>query len=106
MKKIIVMMALIISSVSAQANEVSTKVIKAPFLATYFVSYTIGTTTSGINICKEAQQIIADGEEYTLTGELTPYLKQSVEALQAQSDDLSTDEAVDLLIEKAVSILE
>lgn len=106
MKKVIIMMALIVSSVSAHATSASAKIAGAPIVSTFVTTYGTGMLTSGWSLSKEAHQIIADGEEYALTGQMTPYLKQNVESLQAQSDDLSTDEAVDLLIEKAFSILE
>ena len=106
MKKALVMMALIVSSVSAHAEiSVSAKITGAPFVTTIATTLGTGMMSSGWSLCKEARQIIAEGEEYTLTGQLAPYLNQSVEILQAESDDLSTDEAVDLLVEKAVSIL-
>jgi hypothetical protein len=108
MKKALVLMALVMGSFSVQANELSpsSEATLFPFAMTIMSTISTRMTLSDYNYCKEAQQIMADANEYTVTGELAPYLKQSVEIVQAQSEGLSTAEAVDLLIEKAVSILE
>jgi hypothetical protein len=109
MKKTLFLMALAMSSLSVQANDITKSPLDAtifPFGMTAYSTISTGMTSSGLDYCKEAKQIIADGQEYALTGELTPFLEVNVKNVKDQLGDLSTDEAVDLLIEKAVSILE
>lgn len=54
---------------------------------------------------KEAQKVLLEIAEYNQTGAITVYLENKVEALRSHDQNLSTDEAVDLLIEASEMIL-
>lgn len=104
MKKLLVLASLLTSIASAQAMDGNMifLVISAPTIGTTSISMAISPEAGW---CKEARQIIADGQEYNLTGELTPYLEAKMKLVQELEADLSADEAIDMLIEGAVSVL-
>lgn len=106
MKKVLVLlMVMIVSSLSTQVYASADSRAVTQFTAGTSVSpFLVTLMSSGYNLSKEANQIMADGQEYSLTGELTPFLESNVNGLQEQSD-LSTDEAVIVLMEKAAEIL-
>lgn len=52
---------------------------------------------------KQAQLIIEDSQEYALSGKLSVLLSQKVNELKQLDETLSTDEAVDLLLEASAN---
>ena len=102
MKTALLLMALVTSSFSAQANINRTLL---EFSSSPVIS-TLGTTLyiSMSDSAKEARQVMADGQEYTLSGELTPFLGENVKNVQAHAD-VSVDEAVDILMDLADELL-
>lgn len=60
----------------------------------------VTTMMAGGFPCKEALDILNDSEEYARSGKLSVLLNQRVRDVQA-NDDVSTEEALDLLIEAA-----
>jgi len=95
MKKLMAALFITLSLTSAlQANEVinlSGGITVSPFLTTMM---------AGGFPCKEALDILNDSEEYARSGKLSILLNQKVLDVQANVD-VSTEEALDLLIEAA-----
>lgn len=60
-------------------------------------------TSSGYN-GKEAELVLQDGQEYFQSGVMTPFMAEKINALQS-TQELSDDEAVDMLMNKALEIL-
>lgn len=94
--------------------------ILALMTSTQVFSYEVGATTQQLTIVpflalsssfsnkiyrEEAVAILNDGNEYMLNGSISPYLSQSLKALQENNSDMSIDESVDLLMERASEIL-
>lgn len=101
MKKLIIMLAAVLSSAVHAAPE-------NPLLSTTFAP-TAGTilstmTTQGDAIMKEAQAILKEGHEYYQTGKKGILISKRVEELQ-EEEDMSENEAVDTLMTKAQEIL-
>lgn len=74
--------------------------------------YTLSTTATTLypaasteEMSKSARRIVADIEEFNQTGEISPKLQQSVNILQEENNYLSVQDALDILIERAESIL-
>lgn len=106
MKKTIMILSLLISSIAfqAQANDVG-DITTAPTLIPTMLTASTGMSTTPGNYSKEAIQVINDGQEYFASGKLSPFLNSHVGIVLDNSSDLSTAEAVDLLMENAYSIL-
>lgn len=100
MKKLMATLFIAISLTSAiQANEVfnaSEAITVSPFLTTLY---------SGGFPCKEAVEILNDAEEYALSGKLSASLNQRIQDLQTDNNELSTEEALDLLVDSANATL-
>jgi hypothetical protein len=86
MKKLIVLAVLI-----------STQTFASSFGASSFI-------TSG-NICKEARDTINDTQNYILSGQLSVSLQQKLIDLKKQNAELSTEEALDLLVSNAEEVI-
>lgn len=58
------------------------------------------------NIChKEAVQIVDDSQIYMQTGVLTLFIESQINAIKSNNQDLSTDEAFDILLTAAETAL-
>jgi hypothetical protein len=67
-------------------------------------------TTTGIcgdcNIKKEAKQVVEDAQQYQKSGKVSPLLEEKIEAKIEQNNELSEEDALDLVIIEAKSQLE
>lgn len=75
-----------------------------PFALTS-VTGRFSSMSSSADYQKQAAQIMQDGNEYLQNGEISVYLNQNIIAVQEQNSDLSVDESVDVLMNKASEIL-
>jgi hypothetical protein len=114
MKMLIIMVTLVTSltSFTASANEVSSKVTMLPIasiLGPFISSYYAGLTTSGkecdVMVCKEANQVVQDTLGYLQNGELSVYLNQKIKDIQSLDSSLSEVEALEILVSRSVEIL-
>lgn len=98
MKKSILVLALTLSSqVFAYSVTDSSAITTAlPLISTL-------STAESLN-AQKAQVVMNDAQEYLLTGEQSPFLAQKINEIQA-AHGVSADEAFDLLIEAAESLL-
>jgi hypothetical protein len=95
MKSLIVLLA-VTFSMNSFALEATKGVLAVTVISTL--------TTSGIKPFGKAEAVIRDANEYRLTGIAPIYLADQVKNLQSEND-VSDDEAVDLLVEAAQEIL-
>lgn len=110
MKTLLIAISLMTTIVSVQshASDASSANVAAvslsplfPFAATSAVSSMLSTET---NVHKEAQIILNEGQQYFQTGEMGILIGSKVEQLQ-EEQDMSDDEAVDMLMNQASEIL-
>lgn len=68
-----------------------------------------GMTTAGkeceIMVCKEAVQVVNDAQNYLQTGEISIFLALKLNETQLSHESLSEIEALDLVIENALTVL-
>lgn len=99
MKKLTAILFVTLSLATAvQANEIintTSGITFSPFVTTMM---------SGIGN-KEAREILNDTEEYSQSGKLSVSLNQKILDIQA-NEEVSTEEAIDILVESAQKILE
>lgn len=69
----------------------------SPFLST--------VSTSGGFAEKQAALVLNDSQEFFQSGRLSAFLSQKVSEVQAEISDASVEEAVDLLVNEATTIL-
>lgn len=62
-------------------------------------------TTSGGFAEKQAALVLNDSQEFFQSGKLSAFLAQKVSEVQSEVSDASVEEAVDLLVNEAESIL-
>lgn len=105
MKKLSVMLAMALSITSFSANAL--QVTGAIWLTGSLGMTTMGgLTTSGkecgtIMVCKLADQIAADAQEYFATGVMSELLMVKVAELKETAGDISDEEAVEILADFA-----
>lgn len=106
MKKL--MLALALTATVSQAHAL--QAIAGTYLFASLGASTIGgMTTSGkeceIIVCKEATQVLEDGQSYIQSGEMSAFLSGKVRDVQAVYTEMSDGEALDALISDAELIL-
>jgi len=69
------------------------------------LAVTLSPTISTENLSSPARKALVDIESFNQTGELSLELQQAVRILQAQDETLSVQDALDVLIERAETIL-
>ena len=108
MKFTIAMLSLVLSanvfaySVTDAVTGVANSLVSttsSPFLTS--TAITMGAQMEKV----QAEAVINDAQDMLQTGEVSLFLSQKIQEAQAQNLDLSVDEALDLLIESAQSIL-
>lgn len=108
MKTTLAILSMIVLSAQAHAGfEALNPSAQGSLLVTFSpaMSTTIATgTTSNGSVGKEARQIMEEGQEYFQTGEMGLLIASKVETLQ-EEQDMSVDEAIDLLMVRASKIL-
>lgn len=107
MKKSLLILAIVLTTFSGHASEGVTPVqmTLSPIFSPFMITGSLTTFTSMGGTAKVAHQIINDGQEFALTGELSPFLSEGVSVIQAQFAELSSEEAVDLLFIQANEFL-
>lgn len=111
MKTLLIAISLMTSIISTQASA-SGDAISAnsaaftfsplfPIVMTTFISSAV---TEELNANKEALQVLKEGQEYFQTGEMGILIGSKVGQIQ-QEEEISDDEAVDLLMNQASNIL-
>lgn len=112
MKKAILLLTLV-SSMTAFAE--SDSIFAASANVTFMPTASIGVSTIGLAsssghecswmVCKEAAQVLVDGQEYIQSGTVTAFLDSKIKNVQATDATLSSDEAFDVLVNEAQAIL-
>lgn len=105
MKLTLMIISLSLFTLSTHADELgsvqqSALITSSPVLTSIILS---GATSNG-SVGKEAQQVLKEGQEYFQGGELAPLIASKVKMLQ-EKEDLSIDDAVDILMEASAEIL-
>lgn len=100
MKSVVLLCALVLGT-NAFAHGVSPSEIYT--LATLAV--TLSPTISTEQLSSPARKALVEIENFNQTGELSLELQQAVSILQAGDETLSVQDALDILIERAESIL-
>lgn len=97
-------------SISVQSAEVikpTVGTLMSPFGSTA-MGVILSASSSGKScefmVCKEAVAVLLDAEEYAQSGRLTLFLNQKIKDLQT-TEELSTEESIDILVEQAQSVL-
>lgn len=106
MKKL--MLAVALTATVSQAHAL--QAIAGTYISGSLGASTIGgMTTSGkeceIIVCKEALQVLNDGQNYIQSGKMSAFLAEKIKNIQSVNVELSDEEALDALIQDAESIL-
>lgn len=88
------------SAISANASAITFSPL-LPFVASTALTGMLSTDT---NVHKEARQILNEGQQYFQSGDMGLLIGKRVEELQDEQD-MSDDEAVDLLMNQANEFL-
>lgn len=99
MKVSIAILSLVLS-----ANVMAYSIVDSSVLTSATPLLTTATTSGGL-ADKQAALILNDSQEFFQSGRLSSFLAQKVSEVQAEISDASVEEAVDLLVNEAVSIL-
>lgn len=85
----------------------SALLIMSLFLSTqaFSGSFIFSTAMSSLNVCKEAAQTIDDAQNFYISGALSASLAQKINDLKTLNKDLSTEEALSLIVENAENTL-
>lgn len=73
---------------------------------TFAASFALSSFISSGNICKEATETINDTQDFIQSGILSAALEQKLNDVKAENANLSTEEALDLLVTNANMTLE
>jgi hypothetical protein len=112
MKKIILILTMTLSmSTFANGGSVfrpTVQITLLPFAS--IAATTAGLATSSGNeckflVCKEAAQVLVDGQEYAQSGKMTAFLAGKISNVKSSDESLSTEEALDVLVDTALEIL-
>lgn len=71
----------------------------------FAASFGLSTFMSSGNICKEATETINDTQNFILSGEMSVALEQKLNDIRSEEGNLSTEEALDLLVANAEETL-
>lgn len=103
MKKLSVMvaMALTVTSFSANAIQVTISPIGTGIMSSAGLLTTSGEECGTVTVCKLADQIVIDAQEYFASGIMSELLIVKVAELKETAGDISDEEAVGILAEFA-----
>ena len=111
MKKLLLLLTMIIMAQSTYAFETTVKTVSSVAVEVVF-STAIISGTSEISLFsisqaknKEAQRIVLEVQDYIQTGHINLFLGQKLSIIQDLDKTLSTDEAIDVLINASELIL-
>jgi hypothetical protein len=102
MKNLLAIIALATTITSVTASETRTYQVVTTYQGATFAT----VTGCDRGACKaEAQHILADGQDYILSGKASLYLQSKIKDAQAVNSELSESEALELLINASQEIL-
>lgn len=82
----------------------SQKITLSPFLGTSLTALSFEGTSKLSGVQKALQAVVNDAQEFHQSGIASPALEQSIKNVQ-ELQDVSDEEAVDMLLETAESVL-
>ncbi len=111
MKKLILMVTLVTSVASFNANAL--QAIAGTYIVGTIAGLSLGVSSTiygpdcvlGQAHCKEAVQILADSQEYMQSGEMSALLAEKVKQVQADNKMASEEDAVDALNQVSLELL-